>query len=305
MISPMPKVSVVIPAYNASRHICDAVQTALDQSYADIEIIVVDDGSKDGTGDLVRSRFPQVTCVTKPNGGASSARNLGCQMATGELIAFLDSDDEWHREKIAAQVALMAAYPQADLNRTSLQEASVRDEPALPVDAATGLPAHTCYTRFVDGYNNPFFATSTVMVRKTAYDRAGGFDPQLNVAEDIDFFLRVMAQAPLVPCVSGLATFKRPVKGSLGDDSEEGYVRLLQVYPRFLQQHPQVQAEMGDGAAKRMLATLWGRYASSQYRNGKGLHAVRSALRSFFLSPNTLALRVMALVVFKPRPRAR
>jgi glycosyltransferase involved in cell wall biosynthesis len=302
MISLMPKVSVVIPAYNASRHICDAVQTALDQTYADIEVIVVDDGSKDGSGDLVRSRFPQVTCVTKPNGGASSARNLGCQMATGEFIAFLDSDDEWHPEKIEAQVALMRAYPKADLCRTTLQETPVRGHASLPRDAA-GLPTHTQYTRFVEGFNHPFFATSTVMVRKAACDRAGGFDPQLNVAEDIDFFLRVMAKAPLVPCVSGVATFKRPVKGSLGDDSEEGYVRLLQVYPRFLRLHPDVREELGLLAVRRMLATLWGRYASSQYRKGKGLDAIRSALHSFFVYPNTLSARVLALVVIKPRPR--
>ncbi len=296
----MPKISVVIPAYNAAEHICEAIESVLKQTHPDLEVIVVDDGSKDGTGDLVRARFPLVICITKPNGGASSARNVGCRMATGEYIAFLDADDAWHPQKTTAQVALMAAYPQADLSRVAVSEETLDwREPLMPTDG--GLPVHSCYQRIGDGFEHPFFATSAVLVRRTAFLAVGGFDESLNIAEDIDFFLKVMAKAPCVPMVSAFGLYKRPIKGSLGDDSEAGYVRLFQVYERFLKEHPQCRADMGQRHINQVLARLRARYAASQYRNGRGWDAARSALTSMRVWPNALALRVLGLLIFKPR----
>ncbi len=291
----MSSVSVVIPAYNATQYIADALRSVLAQTHTDLEIIVVDDGSKDGTSDLVRTQFPQVTCITKPNGGASNARNVGCRMASGEFIAFLDADDAWHPQKIAAQVALMLAYPQADLCRTTADETPLGSTPPL-MTPGQRLPEHTCFTTLKEGFADPFFATSTVMVRKTAYTVAGGFDEQLAIAEDIDFFLKVMSRAPCVPKLSGVACFKRPVIGSLGDDSEAGYVRLLEVYTRFLAEHPQASREMGAGQVRKTLARLWARYAASLYRNGKSGASLQACLHSLTRRPNVMAIQVLGLL---------
>ena len=99
------KVSVVIPSYNRKDIIGRAIDSVLAQTYKDIEIIVVDDGSTDGTAEYIQKTFPNIKIFIQENNGAASARNLGISKADGEYIAFLDTDDYWLPEKIAKQVS--------------------------------------------------------------------------------------------------------------------------------------------------------------------------------------------------------
>jgi glycosyltransferase involved in cell wall biosynthesis len=105
----LPSVSVVIPTYNRAGVICRAIASALIQLLAGDEIVVVDDGSKDRTHAIVASFGPQVKYVPTTNGGAGRARNIGIDHARGDLVAFLDSDDEWFPGKLAVQRALIAS----------------------------------------------------------------------------------------------------------------------------------------------------------------------------------------------------
>ena len=99
-----PLVSVIITAYNSAALITDTLQSVYGQTYDNIEVIVADDGSTDNTKALIEEKFPRTKYYWKPNGGQPSARNLGISYASGELIAFVDSDDLWAPEKIARQV---------------------------------------------------------------------------------------------------------------------------------------------------------------------------------------------------------
>ena len=99
----MPNVSVIIPAYNAEAFIADTVQSVLDQTYQDFEIIVVDDGSKDGTVAALEPFGSRVHVHTQTNGGVARARNAGVALASGEFIAFLDADDLWLPQKLERQ----------------------------------------------------------------------------------------------------------------------------------------------------------------------------------------------------------
>lgn len=108
---PKPKVSVVIPMYNASRFICETIQSVLNQSYTDYEIIVVDDGSTDNSLASLDKYRGQIRILTKTNGGPASARNEGINAAGGEFIAFLDADDIWLPNKLAVQVEYMGGHP--------------------------------------------------------------------------------------------------------------------------------------------------------------------------------------------------
>ncbi len=102
----IPLVSVIIPTYNASKYVCDAVESALAQTFEKIEIIVVDDGSNDGTAELLNQNYgDQITYIYKENGGPASARNLGIKQSHGEIIAFLDADDLWKPDKLEQQLA--------------------------------------------------------------------------------------------------------------------------------------------------------------------------------------------------------
>lgn len=103
-------VSTVIPTYNRREELTRAIDSALAQTYGNQEVLVVDDGSTDGTAQMLAQRYSdRVRCICRPNGGVSSARNQGMREARGEFIALLDSDDEWLPMKLEKQMALLQA----------------------------------------------------------------------------------------------------------------------------------------------------------------------------------------------------
>jgi len=247
--TPVPVVSVIIPAYNAEAFIAETLASVVAQTLTDIEIIVVDDGSRDGTARVVQS-FPTVRYVHKTNGGVSAARNHGVSQARGEFIAFLDSDDIWHPDKLRQQVQAMREHPDSDLCRTRLS-VHPANLPAIVSGKERSDAPHTLVPNLAPSFIDPYFTTSAVMVRKSAFERVQGFDTSLRIAEDVDFYLRLLAGAPKVVLMTELLVYKRPVEGSLGDDSRAGYVQLLKVYDRFLAQHPEARQAMGEGVIKR------------------------------------------------------
>ncbi len=108
------KISVVIPAYNAAEFIVETVESVLCQSHDNFEVIVVDDGSKDHTHELVATTFGErIRLLKKPNGGVSSARNMGVAEASGDYIAFLDADDIWHPDKLLVQARALELFPES------------------------------------------------------------------------------------------------------------------------------------------------------------------------------------------------
>src|SRR5262249_80289 len=111
-LSTLPKVSVIIPTYNCARFIGEAVRSVLVQSFRDFELLVIDDGSTDNTEEVIQPYRRELIYLAGPNRGAAAARNAGLRIAQGDLIAFLDADDLWHRDKIKEQVALMDANPE-------------------------------------------------------------------------------------------------------------------------------------------------------------------------------------------------
>ncbi len=245
----MCQVSVILPAYNAAAHLPDAIDSVLRQTFADFELIVVDDGSHDDTAAVAR-RYPQVRYVHQANAGVSAARNLGASMARGRFLAFLDADDCWRPAKLAVQHAAMAAQRDVLLSRTGFLEAE-RDHGGQEATGEVRL-----HETLAPSFLCPYFSTSTVMVRRDAFERVGGFDTTLRVAEDVDLYLRVLAVSPKVLHLTDRLVFKRQVPGSLGDDSVEGYRQLRLVYERFLVDHPHVQAQLGAGVVNQALRQL-------------------------------------------------
>src|SRR5678815_4002115 len=106
----MPRVSVIIPTFNCARFLCQAINSALSQTYTDYEIIVVDDGSTDETGNLITQYGSKIVYLYQSNGGVSSARNLALSRSSGEFIAYLDADDLWYPKKKKKQVAFLDSH---------------------------------------------------------------------------------------------------------------------------------------------------------------------------------------------------
>jgi glycosyltransferase involved in cell wall biosynthesis len=195
-----PLVSVVIPTYNRADLVCGAVESALAQTYANVEVIVVDDGSTDDTHVRLQSYGSRIRVLHQPNGGPAKARNTGIKASTGEVIAFLDSDDIWLAEKLERQVSALdragASAPcclsNARLRFVDGRELTSFDLSLLKTDHEEGIwvnVAEVLATRFV-------LFNQAVAVRRSVLDRIGGFNPVFPPLEDYELALRLSLEGP-------------------------------------------------------------------------------------------------------------
>jgi len=187
----MPKVSAIIPAYNRADFLPRSIGSVLNQTFRDLELIVVDDGSTDNTKEVVEEfsrKDNRVKYIWQPNfGGPAGPRNTGIKHATGEFIAFLDSDDEWTTKKIEEQISLFENSPVSIgfvgcnyFLKTPTMTAGYK----LPLDADGEV--------FENLLKHDFIGTATIiMIKKGVFDDVGGYDEQLKCAEDTDLWLRI------------------------------------------------------------------------------------------------------------------
>ncbi len=194
---PKPRFSVVIPAYNGSATIAATIESVLAQSRADLQLVVVDDGSGDDTASVVNGfrADPRVELIEQANQGTAAARNTGIAAAQGEYIAFLDNDDLWMPDYLEeAEKALDAdasagfAYCDAwgfdDASRRFLRRTELESRP----DAGVGAGADATLQQLV----RVNFVMSSVCTRATVLREVGGFDPAVRGTDDYDLWLRIM-----------------------------------------------------------------------------------------------------------------
>lgn len=194
-------ISVVIPLYNKSDSIAKTIKSVQSQSYSDFEIIVVDDGSTDDSArivDGIHSSEPRLILIKKENGGVCSARNAGILAAHGEFIALLDADDVWGRDYLKEQMRLVSDFPDCWMWGVNYGE-TVCDE--IIRDVPTGLPKG--FRGVVENYFgisgrvSDLFCSSSVLVRRSAFDKVGLFDERIKYAEDSDMWFRIIARFPV------------------------------------------------------------------------------------------------------------
>ena len=189
----MPKVSVIIPTYNRLPMLREAIQSVLKQDFEDFELIVVDDGSIDGTIEEIRKFGGRVRLLQHPeNQGVSAARNKGILHAKGKYIAFLDSDDQWVKGKLKIQVTFLHENPHYPLCYTD--EIWIRGGKRV-----NPMVKHAKYSGWIFEKCLPLciISPSSAMMRKTLFSKVGLFDEALPVCEDYDFWLRISARFPI------------------------------------------------------------------------------------------------------------
>lgn len=188
-----PAVSVVMPAYNAAACIARAVDSVLAQSWTDRELLVVDDGSSDGTVAALAAYGDRVHVLTQTNAGPAAARNLGLREARGRYVAFLDADDWWLPAKLSRQVGLLDARPEIGFCSTATRVVTQDGAPAAdwPCGGESGPLLETLFVRSaaVSG------STSGVLARRALLLEAGGFDESLRGFEDPDLWIRLAARS--------------------------------------------------------------------------------------------------------------
>lgn len=183
----MVKVSVVIPAYNQAEYIPQAIESVLNQSLNDWELIIVDDGSQDATAEVVaRYKDKRIRYVFQENKGLPGARNTGIRETTGEYLAFLDADDYFHGDKLAEQVAHLERNVEIGLSYASRLSVN-RDGAPLRLRRA---PDSVNLASFIEGFP---FTINDLLVRRGWVDTIGGFDESFALhSEDRDFYLRLL-----------------------------------------------------------------------------------------------------------------
>jgi glycosyltransferase involved in cell wall biosynthesis len=184
-----PKVSVIIPNYNYSQYLREAIDSVLAQTYPEIEIIVVDDGSTDGSREVLESYGQRISVIFQKNAGVSAARNNGVSQSCGEYIAFLDADDAWFPAKIERQVKMFESDAGLGLVHVGVVEIDGIGNSLLElVDGMDGQVADALLR-----FEGPVIlgGGSGLMVPRRVFDEVDGFDTRLSTAADWDFYYRV------------------------------------------------------------------------------------------------------------------
>jgi glycosyltransferase involved in cell wall biosynthesis len=212
-------VSVVIPVYNCEQYLPAALQSALAQTYRPIEVIVVDDGSTDGSADAADRFVPPVLYCWQPHSGAAAARNLGVDLSRGSHLAFLDADDLWVEDKLALQMAAFDIDPELEMVFGYVQQFR---SPEL-ADRAEFRARYSAEKL-------PGYAPSAALIRRDAFLRVGKFESHWHVGEFVDWYLRATEQGLNGLMLTQVVARRRLHAENLGlrERSSQGdYLRIL------------------------------------------------------------------------------
>lgn len=295
-----PEVSAIIPTYNRRELVCRAIDSVLAQHHQVDEIIVVDDGSSDGTRTALRERYgDRVTCLWQENAGVSAARNRGMALARGRFLALLDSDDEWLPDKTGRQLDWLHAHPDAGMVVCDVLRV---DPQGCEIDV---LRRRAIMRR--DGWvlpwimHQPVLVPASVMLRREVVDDVGGFDESLATAEDLEFHLRVaqrwqigLVEEPLV----------RALRGHDGLSSLSGtYDDHVAVIERVLED---IRGTVDEQERLRALAAAYVVNARGMVMEGRWRDGWKLASKAWWTAPDmTTRRQVLALAGFGGRRAAR
>jgi glycosyltransferase involved in cell wall biosynthesis len=275
-------VSIIIPTYNRAATIADAVESALSQTYQPIEVIVVDDGSDDDTAAALAGYADRIRLIRQENAGPSAARNRGVAESSGEIVAFLDSDDTWLPEKIRKQVELMQEGGQR--MNCCVCNADIRGMDGEPAGTSFGLAglapgvARGRWTNPAEVLAGGFLLFNQVVaVRRSAFDAVGGFRPELRLLEDYELALRLAASGEWGILTEPLV-LKRNETDGIGVQCERDQLKHFETCVAVISAFLKRDQSLPPVAAARLQKSLAG---------------LRLALRAERLKANGSGLRVL------------
>ena len=207
-------VSVVIPVFNGERFLREAVQSVLDQKYSPLEIIVVDDGSADGTATVARSLPETVRYLHQTNQGPAAARNRGIEHAQGDLIAFADADDLWPPGKLESQLAVLIKDRGVEIVMGRIQQVLLSGEE----------------------FGEPAFSVNlgSAVIRKSVFDRVGLFDETMRYSEDVDWFMRAREAGVAIMTIDAVTLFYRQHEQNMTRGKSTSELNVLKALKRSL-----------------------------------------------------------------------
>lgn len=310
-------VSVIVPAHNAAAHIREAVTSALHQTYRQLEVIVVDDGSTDETATIVHAiatQDPRVSLITQRNAGVATARNRGIEASSGAFVAPLDADDYWLPDKITAQVERMRQGGSGmGLVYTWWylvdEDGRIVDRPAVEHTVEGWLFDALVSTNFIGNASLP-------LIRRRWLDHVGGYDSSLRArggqgCEDWDLNLRIAAAARIGVVARRLSVYRR-VDGSMSSDIRQMAQSYELVLARLRQDHPRLPGRL----VRWSRANFYRYLAGASSTTADHAQTLRIAWRAVLadplslLSPGLVMIMMQALLrraegLDRPGPRQR
>lgn len=278
----MPRVSVIIPAYNAGAYLAAALESVLRQTYTDYEVVVVNDGSTDDTGDIAASYTAgfqgKLRCVYQENRGLPAARNTAIRHSTGEFIALLDADDVWLNHRLERGVAAMdgataVGLVHARVGRIDAAGRRLKDPPSPPARYLSGSIGHHIYTR------RAHLLCPTIMFRRQCLKVAGMFDESMRATEDRDLWFRIARHYP-VAYVNEILAYYRISASSMSSDPE----RMWKWQTFFIEKYHRLGACNAIDVREAM-ANLCRERGDTLFREGHLRQSLGCYLRSVSYNP--------------------
>jgi glycosyltransferase involved in cell wall biosynthesis len=235
------RVSVVIPVRNGEAYLGEAIASVRRQSHPPLEIVVIDDGSTDGTASLAERLGSDIRLIRRPHSGVTVSRNRGIQAARGDLIAFLDCDDVWADDKLALQIPILAAHPNIEIvlghtRRMWAPAAGGADAAALRLTESE-LALHL----------------GAALIRRSTFERLGLFDEALPTAEDWDWFMRARERGAVVVVHPHVTLLYRRHGGNMSNDEPATRTALVGLIRRSIARR---RSDGRDAASLPALPTL-------------------------------------------------
>lgn len=294
-----PVISVVMPCYNEAERIAGAVKSVFEQTFKDLELIVVDDGSKDDSLKVLSTlskQYPRLQYFSQENRGAGPARNHGLRQAAGEYIAFLDADDSWDPHCLEKLHATLSQHRDAALTYCGWQNLGEpgggRGKPFIPPDYETPNKIET----MLRSCRWPIHAALT---RKSAVEAAGGFDEQWSTSEDYNLWLHIATFHKIVLTPEVLAYYHHHEGEQLTKNHLRIAINHTRVQESFLDAHPEIVQQLGRNKVRQVLMGELLRYAYMSYweRDLDAAHLLfRKALRRRYFHLKDLKYAMPALL---------
>ena len=319
----MPKVSVIIPAYNCEKYIAATIDSVLAQTFPDLELVVIDDGSTDGTKDVVQQYDARVRYFYQKNQGVSAARNRGIAESKGDYIAFLDNDDIWFPDKLELQVPIMEADPDVAMVFTDGEKFNdvgvVEPTFKVPLEQAR-LKGGVLLNRITqmktndgsvirdnfyhDLFLKSFVFNSSVLIRKSCLDQVGIIDASLLINSDYDLWIRMALKYPLVYLNRVTARWR------VRADSLSGEMNIRNAnYDRWdgllFEKHLKLCPKDYVGLARKRAFECYRDAAVDFFQYGDMKEARRLCVKSLTYNRNQPILYVYFLASFVPRENIR
>jgi glycosyltransferase involved in cell wall biosynthesis len=291
----MPLISVIIPVYNGEQTIRETIESVLEQTFSDFELLVIDDGSHDSTLEIISHiKDPRLKVFSYPNAGLAVSRNRGIAHASGEYISFIDADDLWTSDKLESQFRRLQENPEAAL---AYSWTDFIDESSQFVRTGSHLTtngdayANLLLINFLENGSNP-------LIRREALNQVGGFDESLTASEDWDLWLRLAAHYNFITISYPQILYRISANSMTANVAKQERQTLIVIEQAF-SQAPQSLQYLKPYSISNIYKYLTVKALEGLPERQKGVLAARFFWNSIINDPSLLRTRVIWKVLLR------